>query len=104
MFSESRIADLPDVPTAREIGVNTVFEERVMAFAPKHTPKDRIAVLAKALEASLNDAEVVERLKALGVERQFIPGDQLVGILDGLKGPITRVGDEVKKAQAANKQ
>jgi tripartite-type tricarboxylate transporter receptor subunit TctC len=63
MFSESRIADLPDVPTAREIGVNTVFEERVMAFAPKHTPKDRIAVLAKALEASLNDAEVVERLK-----------------------------------------
>jgi tripartite-type tricarboxylate transporter receptor subunit TctC len=104
MFSESRIADLPDVPTAREIGVNTVFEERVMAFAPKRTPKDRIAVLAKALEASLNDAEVVERLKALGVERQFIPGDQLVGILDGLKGAIMRVGDEVKKAQAANKQ
>ncbi|HEX2552263.1 MAG TPA: tripartite tricarboxylate transporter substrate binding protein [Microvirga sp.] len=103
MFSESRVADLPDVPTAREIGLNTVFEERVMAFAPKGTPKDRIAVLAKALEASMNDPEVVERFKALGVERQFIPGDRLVGILDGLKGPITRVGDEVKKAQAANK-
>ncbi len=103
MFTEERVADLPDVPTARELGYNTVFEERVMMFAPKGTPADRIGVVAKALETSLNDQEVVDRLKALGVERQFIPGEKLRTILDQLKGPIARVGEEVKKAQAANK-
>jgi tripartite-type tricarboxylate transporter receptor subunit TctC len=103
MFSESRVADLPDVPTARELGYKTMFEERVMSFAPKGTPKDRIDVLAKAFEGAMNDPEVVERFKSLGVERQFIGGAQLRGILDGLKGPITKVGEEVRKAQAANK-
>ena len=103
MFSESRVADLPDVPTARELGYKTVFEERVMSFAPKGMPKDRIDVLAKAFEAAMNDPEVVERFKSLGVERQFIGGAQLRGILDGLKGPIAKVGEEVRKAHAANK-
>jgi putative tricarboxylic transport membrane protein len=103
MFSESRVGDLPEVPTARELGYKTVFEERVMSFAPKGTPKDRTDALAKAFEAAMNDPEVVERLKSLGVERQFITGAQLRGILDGLKGPIAKVGEEVRKAQAANK-
>ena len=46
MFSEARMPELPDVPTAKEIGVGTVFEERVIAFAPKGTPKDRLDVIA----------------------------------------------------------
>ena len=103
MFSESRVADLLNVPTARELGYKTVFEERVMSFAPKGMPKDRTDVLAKAFEAAMNDPEVVERFESLGVERQFIGGAQLRGILDGLKGPIAKVGEEVRKAHAANK-
>ena len=103
MFSESRLPDLPDVPTAREIGVNTVFEERVISFAPKGTPQDRLAVVAKALQASLDDPEVAARFKALGVDRQFMDGAKLRATLDGLKGPIARVGEEVRKAKAAAK-
>lgn len=107
MFSEERIADLPDAPTAKEIGVKTVFEERVMAFAPKGTPRDKLDVVAKAMQASLEDAEVKERFKALGIDRQFIAGPKLREILDGLKGPIVTVGEEVRKArdaQAAEKK
>ncbi|MHB2169686.1 tripartite tricarboxylate transporter substrate binding protein [Alsobacter sp. R-9] len=100
MFSETRVSDLPDVPTAREIGIKTVFEERVMAFAPKGTPRDRIEVVAKALQAALDDPEVVSRLAALGIERQFIDGPKLRATLDQLKGPIVTVGEEVRKAQA----
>ncbi len=62
---ENRVPDLPDVPTAREIGINTVFEERVMAFAPKGTPRDRLDVVAKALQSALDDPEVVTQLAAL---------------------------------------
>jgi tripartite-type tricarboxylate transporter receptor subunit TctC len=104
MFSEARLAELPDVPTAKEIGAGTVFEERVIAFAPKGTPKDRLDVVAAALRAALDDPEVAERYKGLGIDRVFIDGARLRGILDGLKGPITKVGDVVRRARAEQKK
>ncbi len=39
MFSEARVPELPDVPTAKEAGVPTVFEERIIVFAPKGVPR-----------------------------------------------------------------
>jgi len=100
VFSDTRLPELPDVPTAKEVGAGTLFEERVIAFAPKGTPKDRIDVLAKALHAALQDPEIVARFKGLGIDGVFIEGAKLRGILDGLKGPIARVGDAVRKAKA----
>jgi tripartite-type tricarboxylate transporter receptor subunit TctC len=100
MFSEARLPELPDVPTAKEIGIGTVFEERVIAFAPKGTPRDRTAAIAGALRGAMDDPDLVERYKGLGIDRVFIEGEALKGILDGLKGPITKVGDLVRRAKA----
>ena len=99
MFSEARLPELPDVPTAKEIGAGTVFEERVIAFAPKGTPKDRLDVLAAALRAALDDPEVADRYKGLGIDRVFIEGPKLRAILDGLTAPIAKVGESVRKAR-----
>jgi tripartite-type tricarboxylate transporter receptor subunit TctC len=99
MFSEARLPELPDVPTAREAGVGTVFEERVIAFAPKGTPKDRLDVLAAALRGAMADPEVAARYKGLGIDGVFIDGVTLKRLLDQLKGPITRVGEAVRKAK-----
>ena len=101
MFSDARTPELPDVPTAKEIGVSTVFEERVIAFAPKGTPKDRLDVIAAALRAAMDDLEVAERYKGLGIDRVFIDGARLRELLDGLNGPISKVGQAVQKAKAA---
>lgn len=100
VFSEARVPELPDVPTAKEIGIGTVFEERIIAFAPKGSPKDRLDVVAAALRAAMDDAEVAERYKGLGIDRVFIDGTKLKGLLDGLKGPINKIGDTVRKAKA----
>jgi tripartite-type tricarboxylate transporter receptor subunit TctC len=96
VFSDVRVPELPDVPTAKEIGIGTVFEERIIAFAPK----DRLDLVAAALRAAMDDPEVSERYKGLGIDRVFIDGTKLKGLLDGLKGPITKVGDAVRKAKA----
>ena len=101
MFSDTRIPELPDVPTAKELGVPTVFEERVIAFAPKGAPKDRLDIVAKALKAAMDDPEIASRYKGLGIDRVFIEGPKLREILDGLKGPINKVGEVVKTAKAA---
>jgi putative tricarboxylic transport membrane protein len=104
MFSDQRVADLPDVPTAKELGWRTVFEERVMAFAPKGAPRDRLDVIASALQRASADAEAAERFRALGIERQFIDGPGLARLLDELKSPLAAVADAVRKAQSEQKQ
>jgi tripartite-type tricarboxylate transporter receptor subunit TctC len=100
MFSEARVPELPDVPTAREAGVPTVFEERIIVFAPKGAPRASLDLVARALRAAMEDPEVAARYKGLGIDGVFIEGPRLRTILDGLKGPITKVGDVVKQAQA----
>ena len=100
MFSDTRSPELPDVPTAKEVGANTVFEERVIAFAPKGTPKNRIDVVAAALRQVMDDPEIIERYKGLGIDRVFIDGTTLKKLLDELKDPITKVGDVVRKTTA----
>ncbi len=100
MFSDERAPELPDVPTAKETGVGTVFEERIIAFAPKGTPKGHLDVIAAVLRAAMDDAEVTERYNGLGIDRVFIDGPKLKVLLDGLKEPITKVGDAVRKAKA----
>ena len=100
MFSDERAPELSDVPTAKEMGVGTVFEERIIAFAPKGTPKGHLDVIAAVLRAAMDDAEVTERYNGLGIDRVFIDGAKLKVLLDGLKAPITKVGDAVRKAKA----
>jgi putative tricarboxylic transport membrane protein len=104
MFTEARTPELPDVPTAKESGANTVFEERIIAFAPKGTPKDRLDVVAKALKASIDDPDVTARYKGLGIDNVFLDGPTLKGVMDGLKGPIYKVGEMVKNAAQAEKK
>jgi putative tricarboxylic transport membrane protein len=100
VFSEERSPLLPDVPTAKELGWPTIFEERILVLAPKGTPPERLKVLAEAMKASLDDPDVVERYKAQGIDRVFIPGPELQKVLDDTNVGIKVVAEEVKRAQA----
>jgi tripartite-type tricarboxylate transporter receptor subunit TctC len=64
--ANERLATLPNVPTAREAGVN--FEMSVWAglFAPKGVPPEVIAKLADALDKALDETAVRERLAQIG--------------------------------------
>ena len=61
-----RLAMLPDVPTAREAGVNYQMSVWAGLFAPKGTPPEVIARLADALDKALDEPLVRERLAQLG--------------------------------------
>jgi tripartite-type tricarboxylate transporter receptor subunit TctC len=64
--ASERLAMLPDVPTAKEAGVN--FEMSIWAglFAPRGVPPEVIARLADALDKALDEPVVRERLIQLG--------------------------------------
>jgi tripartite-type tricarboxylate transporter receptor subunit TctC len=64
--SPQRLATLPDVPTAKEAGLDYDMSIWAGIFAPKGTPKEIVSKLADALDKSLDDPTVAKRLAELG--------------------------------------
>lgn len=64
--ASERLATLPDVPTAKEAGLDYQMSIWAGIFAPKGTPKEAVDKLAAALDTALDDAAVSKRLTELG--------------------------------------
>jgi tripartite-type tricarboxylate transporter receptor subunit TctC len=64
--SPQRLASLPDVPTANELGVGYAMDIWAGIFAPKDTPAEIVDKLADVLDISLDDPTVQKRLADLG--------------------------------------
>jgi tripartite-type tricarboxylate transporter receptor subunit TctC len=64
--ARERLAILPDVPTAKEAGIDYEMSIWAGIFAPKGTPKDIVDKLARALDQALDDPGVKKRLADLG--------------------------------------
>jgi tripartite-type tricarboxylate transporter receptor subunit TctC len=61
-----RLAMLPDVPTAREAGVNYEMSIWAGLFAPKGVPPEVVSKLADALDKALDEPVVRETIAKLG--------------------------------------
>jgi tripartite-type tricarboxylate transporter receptor subunit TctC len=61
-----RLATLPNVPTAKEAGINYEMSVWSGLFAPKGVPPEVIAKLAGALDKALDEPVVRDRLVQLG--------------------------------------
>jgi len=69
VLSESRVPPLPEVPTAKEAGVDGfVVSLWYGMFAPARTPPDIVARLSREVIRALESAELRERLAAMGVD------------------------------------
>jgi len=64
--ANQRLAMLPDIPSAKEGGINYQMSIWAGIFAPKGTPKEIISKLATALDKALDDPSVRKRLADLG--------------------------------------
>ena len=69
VLTERRIAVLPDVPTTKEAGVDSLTMPLWYGmFAPAATPRDIVARLSRELVQALEAPDLKKRLAALGVE------------------------------------
>jgi len=64
--ADARLASLPNVPTAKEMGLDYNMSIWAGIFAPKGTPAPVVAKLADALDKALDDAGVRTRINNLG--------------------------------------
>ncbi len=101
--ASERLASLPNVPTAKETGVN--FEMSVWAglFAPKGTPPEVVAKVSDALDRALDEPVVRERLAQLGgsipakAERNPAAFDRFVRSEIARWAPIVAATSQVQK-------
>ena len=96
VLTERRIATLPDVPTAKEAGVDGFTMPLWYGmFAPAATPRDIVSRLSRELVRALEAPDMRERLTALGVEPWPGTAEQLGELL---RADIERYGTIVRSA------
>jgi putative tricarboxylic transport membrane protein len=64
--TEKRLADAPNVPTLKELGVNVVYAVTRGIMVPKNTPADVIAKLESACQKATGEAKFAEDMSKQG--------------------------------------
>jgi len=96
---EKRAAALPQVPTAKEAGVKTLYAASWNALAaPAKTPRDIVQRLNQEIQSALNNPDVRKKLIDMNVDPQ--PGN-LQQAADLLSSETKRWGDVIQRAGIA---
>lgn len=80
IFDDRRSPELPDVPTAKEQGLNVVFHNWVAMVAPKGTPRPIIDKLATAFKQMTEDPLAIDMMKKIGENFRYTGTDEFTKI------------------------
>lgn len=78
IFAPQRLPSWPNLKTAREQGTDLLLNLNYWWWMPKATPADRVDKFAEALRASLDDAEVKQKIAEFNMTASFLKGPALV--------------------------
>jgi tripartite-type tricarboxylate transporter receptor subunit TctC len=70
--TEKRSAELPNVPTLKELGVNVVYDVNRGILAPKGTPGDVLAKVDGACAAAAREPAFAEAMKLQGTSVRYL--------------------------------
>jgi tripartite-type tricarboxylate transporter receptor subunit TctC len=110
----TRLAALPDVPTARELAPSDKARALIefteapftMAWpyaAPPGVPADRVVALQNAFAAAHRDPQFLAEARTSGLDVSFVSADELRHSIDALSHAPPEMFDYVRKLLAAGK-
>jgi tripartite-type tricarboxylate transporter receptor subunit TctC len=70
--TETRNAEMPNVPTLKELGVNVVYDVNRGIVAPKGTPNDVLAKLESACAATVKEPAFAESMKKQATDVRYM--------------------------------
>jgi tripartite-type tricarboxylate transporter receptor subunit TctC len=100
VLAERRVPQLPEVPTAREAGIDLTWTEERFWIAPKGTPPDRIGLLADRLEAAMARPEVQTWMAEQAIEPSFARGTAARAKLTAVAAKLTPIAADLKAPPA----
>jgi tripartite-type tricarboxylate transporter receptor subunit TctC len=83
-----------DVPLAKEKGYDVQVDVYTGVLAPKGTPKEIVAILHDAFKKAMEDPDVIEQFKKLGVEPAYAGAEEFQ---KDITDSFTRNGEIMKK-------
>lgn len=95
-YGEERHPELPDAPTAKELGYDVVSCLDNVWYAPAGTPDDVVETLAGVFEEVTSDPQLIDTIQAKGDEVKFLSGDALKTHLDAIYGDLSEVAGELR--------
>ena len=96
VLHHERLSQIPDVPTARELGYDIVLGATRAVFAPKGTPKPVIDKIAAAYRKACSDPAVIRKIEDMGSLMMYLDAEQTAEYFNKQ--------DEVYKASLASEK
>lgn len=94
-LSVQRDPAFPDVPTARELGVDVALDAWRGIAVPKGTPQAVIAVLEKAVRETVQSAEFIAGSEKLYVRPGFLPASEFGSLIVKEDAYLARIMEQV---------
>jgi len=91
----NRDSALPDVPTAREQGIDVSLEAWRGIAVPRGTPKAVIAALESAIRASVSSNEFQKGAENLGVRPAFLGAEQFGALIASEDALLSRLMQQI---------
>jgi tripartite-type tricarboxylate transporter receptor subunit TctC len=79
--TDKRLADAPNVPTLKELGVNVVYSVTRGVMVPKGTPPDVVAKIEDACQKSTSEAKFAEDMAKQGTFVRYLDRKGYAGFL-----------------------
>ncbi len=95
-FGPNRIDNLPDVPTAKELGYDVVWANPNWWLAPAGTPQENIDVIAEALQEAFQDEEIQAWFAENSLDHYWTDGPQAQEESVELLGRLQEVAAEIR--------
>ncbi|MBY6160303.1 tripartite tricarboxylate transporter substrate binding protein [Mameliella alba] len=95
-YGEERHPDLPDTPTAKELGYDVVSCLDNVWYAPAGTPDEVVAKLAGVFEQVTKDPQLIETIETKGDEVLFVAGDALKARLATIYDDLSAVAGNLR--------
>ena len=93
-LGEKRNPALPEVPTAREQGVDVVNSNRHYWWFPKGTPRECVDYIANVLKQAMETEHVRKRLAELQMEPNFLQGQEFIDYINQQVADAKTVGQQ----------
>jgi tripartite-type tricarboxylate transporter receptor subunit TctC len=93
-WGEARLAQLPDVPTLKELGYDAQFSQWTGLFVPAGTPPEVVAKLREAARGVVNDETFKAALGKVETAIQYLDAPQFQTFWDA---DSRKLADVVKK-------
>ena len=94
-YGEERNAELPDTPTAKELGYDVVSCLNNVWWAPEGVSQEVVDVLSKAFETATADDALIEEMAKKGQTAEFVAGEALETRLADIYGRLKAAADSL---------